>query len=241
MKIEEATHMAIEDIWEQVSSRVERAIVLEGAAQTLVNELYAHWKESIVLARMFVTVPYGKLPEENMYFVRSMAESADAAEQLKADTPVLSLIGTHGRETDWNDRHNSKGHKGIPLISAAFVKEIPMMTRLLLEMGVPVQWVDVHDLEFLKKLGSGLFYVEDAAEEVDMQGRKIIPAQDFVNNYNIQTVFGSGGPYPNGEMAILIVFSNELLSRNAVMPFLALSDSFKNATAHLAKSGKIFA
>ena len=45
----------------------------------------------------------------------------------------------------------SKEHMGIPLISSAFVGAIPMISRLLKELGVPLDWIDSHDSEIIKK------------------------------------------------------------------------------------------
>lgn len=73
---------------------------------------------------------------------------------------MLSLPGTHGQEADWNDRHKSTGHVGIPVISSASVGTIPMISRLLKELGVPLDWIDSHDSEIIKKAvaeSSGLF------------------------------------------------------------------------------------
>ncbi len=65
---------------------------------------------------------------------------------------MLSLPGTHGQEADWNDRHKSTGHVDIPVISSASVGTIPMISRLLKELGVPLDWIDSHDSEIIKKL-----------------------------------------------------------------------------------------
>ena len=134
---------------------------LEHAAQELVTELHTQFDESVVLARVFVTVPFGELPPCNKDFVRRLAESAGSASQLKDDTPVFSLIRSHGQVADWNDRRRSKGHVGIPLISSAFVDAVPMISGLLKELGVPIEWVDSHDSQVIvQTIGSaaGLFF-----------------------------------------------------------------------------------
>jgi hypothetical protein len=68
-----------------------------------------------------------------------------ATSALTGTTPVLSLVGTQGQEADWNDNRKSKQHRGVPLISAEFVDGIPMIARLLRELGVPLDWIDSHD------------------------------------------------------------------------------------------------
>ena len=70
-----------------------------------------------------------------------------------------------------------------------------MISRLLKELGVPLDWVDGHDSSMIEKTmarSAGLFFVEDASEATDQEGRKIIAAQDFVSQYGVKGVFGIG-------------------------------------------------
>ena len=127
MRIAEARASTVSDLWTQIQARVGNSQHLENAAQELATALHTQFDESVVIARVFVTVPFAALPKSNKDFVRKLAESAGANEDLKAGTPVLSLIGTHGQEEDWDDRRKSKGHVGIPLISSSFVGTIPMI------------------------------------------------------------------------------------------------------------------
>ncbi len=60
---------------------------------------------------------------------------------------VLSLLGTRGEDMRWNDRRNSQGHVGIPLVSADFIDAIPMMSRLLKELGLDLNWIASDDTE----------------------------------------------------------------------------------------------
>ena len=217
---------------------------LEHAAQELVTELHTQFDESVVLARVFVTVPFGELPPYNKDFVRRLAESAGSASQLKDDTPVFSLIRSHGQVADWNDRRRSKGHVGIPLISSAFVDAVPMISGLLKELGVPIEWVDSHDSQVIvQTIGSaaGLFFVENAAEATDHKGRKIIAAQDFVSDHKVKSVFGMGGAYPDGRMITIVLFCRDLFARAVAEHFLGLTSSFKGRTSSLTVSKKLFA
>jgi len=231
-------------LWGDTEPAIHKAPFLEDAAQILLTALYNHFEDSVVLARIFLTVPFLSLPPSNEAFVRQMAESAGVASELKATTPVLSLLGTRGRERDWNDRRNSKGHIGIPLVSSAFVDSIPMISRVLKELGVPMHWVDSQDSQVvLEAMGraASLFFVEDAANAVDHQGRKIIVAQDFVSKYDVVGVFGTGSVYPNGQILVLIVFCKEAVPRKVAEQFLALVEMFKQRTKTLAASTRIFA
>jgi hypothetical protein len=244
MNIEQATSATVADLWARVESQVEHAMYLEEAAQAVATAIHARFAESVVLARVFVTVPFDVLPPSNRRAVRRLAASVGAEAELHATTPVLSLVGTHGENEQWNDRRKSKGHVGIPLISSSFVDAIPMMARLLRELGVPVEWVDGHDSEVMvKAIGSaaGLFFVEKAASATDHHGRRIISAQDFVSAYRVGSVFGVGGAYSRGEIVVIVVFCRDIFSRVVAERFLALASLFISKTTTLVGSMRIFA
>ncbi len=244
MKIDQATSQVVSELLAQVETRIQGAKTLEDAAQELVAALQQKFDESVVIARVFVTVPYGSLPPKNKEFVQKLAESAGATVDLKAATPVLSLIGSYGQESDWRDRRKSKGHVGIPMISSSFVGAIPMISRLLKELGVPMTWVDSHDTEIIVKTmdpSGGLFFVDNAAEATDHQGRKIIAAQDFVSAYSVKSVFGTGGVYPGGQIVVIVAFCRDGFTKAAAERFLEVNSWFRNKTGSLVQSTEIFA
>jgi hypothetical protein len=174
MKIEDATTSIVSEIWQKIAPQVKKSNFLEEGAQELASVIHSRFDESVVIARVFFTVPFDSLPAASKEFVKNLAEGAGAGAQIKGTTPVLTLVGTHGVEEDWKDRRRSRGHAGIPLISSAFVGAIPMISRLLKELGVPMDWVDSHDSEIIKKAVRGtvgVFFVDDAAEATDHEGR----------------------------------------------------------------------
>ena len=243
MKIEQATSQMISEFLAQLEPLIHEVNTLEDAAQELVVSLQKKFDESVVIARAFVTVPYGSLPPKNREFVQKLAESAGAEADLKPATPVLSLIGSYGQETDWRDRRKSKGHVGIPLISSSFVDAIPMISRLLKELGVPMTWVDSHDSEIIAKTmdpSGGLFFVDNATEATDLQGRKIIAAQDFVFAYSVKSVFGTGGVYPGGQIVVIVAFCRDAFTKAAAERFLELNSWFRNKTDSIVQETKIF-
>ena len=127
-------------------------------------------------------------------------------------------------------------------MSSSFVAAIPMISRLLRELGVPLEWVDCHDAQMVvETIGSaaGLFFVEDAAEATDQQGRKIIAGQDFVSKFHVKSVFGMGGAYSGGEIMVIVVFCRDDIARATAERFLGLTELFKSQTAHLVASKKV--
>lgn len=219
---------------------------LEEAAQRLVKMLYAEHQDFIVLTRCFITVPYRALPAANRQVVDELARSKGIAEEITDETPVLSLLGTCGVRPAWNDRRQSENHIAIPLASASFVESIPMISRLLKELEVELEWLNnVESAGFSEKeLGGGwigVFYVREAATAMDQQQRLIIPAEDFVAEHQIKTVFGLGGIYPQGTLFTLIVFTRDTMEKPQISSYKPLVPLIAANTLHLLQDGKIFA
>jgi hypothetical protein len=244
MKLDRVSEAIIAELWSAVALRVREARSLEEGAQALATELHAQFTESVVLARVFLTVRFDGLPADVRTFVESLARSAGKTAPLQGPMPVLSLVGTRGEEAGWNARRSSRGHQGIPLLSASFVGAIPMIARLFREIGVPLHWIDSHDAERIATAvghSAGLFFVPDAGSAVDDHGRKIIAAQDFVASHGIRTVFGTGGAYARGQLLVIVVFCRDQVARATAERFLALAALFQRHTASLVEAGKVFA
>jgi hypothetical protein len=230
-------------VWESnVRQRVRSASSLEAAAQGCCESIYDELRESVVLARFYATIPLSKLPEEGRRFAESVAASRGAREPLTDKTMVLTLLGTRGERREWNDRRASRGHLAIPLLSAAFVDEIPMVSRLLKDLGVPIDWASAAGVptDTFGRLG-GFFYVEDAASAIDHRGRKIISAQDFVKAHGVKTVFGTAGTYVLSKWLVtIIVFCRERVERDRAKDFMPFANTMTSATSELARQMKIF-
>lgn len=217
---------------------------LEEASQRMADALYEEYKDSVVLVRIFGTVPFSGLPETGKKFVKNLAVEKGVSALLNDNVPVLSLLGSRGEDQSWNSRHSSKGHVGIPLVSADFIELIPMMSRLLKSLGGSLEWISSGDLSMISNTLanlSGLFYVEDARTALDDKGRHIIAAQDFVEKYNVKTTFGFGGGYVISMNSIVfIIFTRETVEKEKAESFLSLASIFKAATIPLVADGKIF-
>lgn len=242
-KISEAPATTLQAFQTNIRQRINGLGSFEEAAQHYTTTLYKEFKESIVLIRLFATVPYGQLPLQNKNFVDNLARSKGVGQSIHDRTLVLSLLGTSGEEPAWNERRNSQGHVGIPLVSAAFIDAIPMMSRLLKQLGLGLDWIDRGDTDVVKHtMGSmsGVFFVLDATSEVDHHGRKIIAAQDFVTTYTVKTVFGFGGGYlGSSTFSVTIIFLRETLDESKARHFAAGLSFFKAITVDLVKR-KIF-
>jgi hypothetical protein len=232
------------ELHDKVAKGITDSVSLEDAAQKYLSVLYESVKESIVLARLFATIHFRDLPKSNKEFVMNLASSENLTGLIRDETLVLSLLGTRGDKPEWNDRRKSKGHVGIPMISSGFINRIPMVSRLLKELGAGIDWIDTNDTELVAKTFeniSGVFHVSDAGTEVDSLGRKIIAAQDFVEAEGIKTVFGVGGCYLGTSLFFTtIIFLRESLEKIKARRFMLQANKFKTGTLNLVDEGRIF-
>jgi hypothetical protein len=211
---------------------------VEQVAQTFAEELVGTFS-SVVLARVFVVLPLGRLPPDDRAFV---ADAAGGDPALLPQTPVLSLLGTAGHDPAWCDRRRSQGHRGIPLLYG-FVQTAPMLVKLLADLGFDLPSTgDGGSIVSRRMQGSAnrAFFVADAQTALDAAGRPVISARDFVTARRIRTVFGMGGPDPDGMLAVAIAFTTELLDRLVVDRFPSLIGNFKIKTMPLFVEGRIF-
>ena len=216
---------------------------MHGAAQGCMDAIYEAFDESLVLARIFATARYRQLPQADRLFLRGMTESQNLQSQLTDDSIVLSLLGTRGAKEPWNDRRRSSGHLGIPLLSSEFVEGIPMISKLMIDMGIGLEWIDDQETDIIvRALGKivRVFHVQEAATAKDAKGRHIVAAQDFVAENGVKTVFGFGGSYLDGTFLTAIFFSREELDRLEVEKFLILFSAIKNTLVEYSLAGTIY-
>jgi hypothetical protein len=219
------------------------AATFEQTAQRTTEIIYSAFRSSLVLVRIFITVPFGQLPRDTQTMVHDAARAYQVADLLKPETLVLSLAGTSGSQPTWNDRRLSRTHQGIPLISSRFVQSIPMTSRLLHQMGVGVKWIDGADMSmFEQNMASQLFYVPDAATAVDGLSRKVIPNQDFVRTYGVKTVFGVGGSYVMQHHALMamVAFCAEPVPKSVAELFSSITTQMVAKTYSVVREGAIF-
>ena len=244
MRLSDVEKFSINNLWNGLYRQLKDCGSLQEAAQCLADACFEEFKESLVLFRIFVTVSYGKLPETNRRFVESLGAKIGHADELSESTPVLSLIGTRGVETSWNDWRLSESHMGIPMISRESVEEIPMLSQLLKDLGLGLKWLSPQEGSIAERRGhtGGVFLVPDAASSTDSEGRKIIPGQEFVEKYGVKTVFGNGARLSvnSNDFLASIFFTRQTLEKDTAHRFNSLIYLFKTTTSHLVEGGFIY-
>jgi hypothetical protein len=225
----------------QLRVGLQTATSVEQATQHFADVARAGLGGSVVLCRVYLTLPAYRLPAREKAFALALAQKH--GRRLEDETSVLTLMGTSGALPAWGDRRSSQGHVAIPLIDTRFVESVPMVASMLREFGVDLSWFDIPRAVFIRKLMGGLngmFYVADAREARDASGRLIIPAEDFVAAHQVRTVFGVGGAYLNGWIVNAIFFTRAILDTDQLTPFSALAATLKIATMGLVARGAIF-
>lgn len=213
---------------------------MEEAARRVVQYLYAELgagdgqTRGSLLVRFYKTHRFGQLEPELQTFAAELLRG----EQPTASMLCLTLLATVGDETAWNDRHRSSGHRAIPLPSPAAVARLPMVARLVSQMGLEVGSLLEPDPALILDLQQrtfGVFHVPEAL------GSPYIPAQQaFVVPYSVQSALGFGGVLPTGDLFSVILFCRVPVTREVADLFAPLALSAKLAVLPYSR-GPVFA
>ncbi len=230
---------------DRVSKTVDTASSLERAAQRLADILFEEAAGAFVLARVFATVAFEGLPKDDADFARLTVRKSKVETLLLPTTPVLSLLGSRGQETSWNRRTLSKSHRAFPLLSREFVHARPMISRLLSDLGLPLDGIvrvgkGVKLQQLMGGASTRLFHVPDARTATDIEGRNIVPQQDFVKTFGVRSVFALGGTWPNGSAGFFLAFAREVLDITVARQLAPIMTVFRSVTTSLVMQRRFF-
>ncbi|TAJ08814.1 MAG: GAF domain-containing sensor histidine kinase [Nitrospirae bacterium] len=202
---------------------------LEEAAGRIVRHLYGHLgdsetgKKDCVLVRLFKTHPFGGLDQELQRYARGLLGTRPAAPSI----PCFTLMATAGLLPEWNDRHQSKRFKAIPIADHQFVSQFPMFSQLMTQFGVELGTILESHTELLldrHETSYNVFHVSEAL------GSPYVPGQaQFVVPYGVRSVLGFGGLLPSGSLFTVILFSRVPIPRDTAELFRTLTLSVKIA------------
>ncbi len=167
-------------------------------------------ERACALVRCYKTHRFSGLPNDLKQYATRALRSVDATAPVSNAMRCLTLIGTVGDESTWNERQLSSGHQAIPLPSPQIVERAPMIAQLISQFGLELSDVVRPTADVMQRLEGrtyGVFHVEEAA------GSPYIPAQaQFVDRYNIRSVVGFGGSLITGDLFAIILFTRTLVS-----------------------------
>jgi hypothetical protein len=210
---------------------------MEAAAGTIVRYLYEHCVDvrsgarTCVLARFYKTHPYEALEPELQDYVAAALGTSRPAPRMRC----LTLLGTAGDEPAWNSRHESRDHRAIPLPSADIVRTVPMIARLIEDLGMDLESVvtgrDPATARSSDARTYDVFHVEEAL------GSPVIPAQDeFVIPYAIRSVVGFGGVLRSGELFAVVMFCRAPIPPASANRFRSIALDIRSALFTLDES-----
>lgn len=184
---------------------------MEASAQAIVKGLFegledGHGTRAASLVRLYKTHPYSTLEDGQKEFARAILGSTPTPELR-----CLTLLATVGEQPTWNRRESSAGHQAIPLPSESTLERLPMVLRLVQQLGIDVEQVvrpDARLMLDLEQRSFNVFHVERA------NGSEFIPAQDFVREHRIESVLGFGGLLPSGDMFAVVMFTKVPVTRH---------------------------
>lgn len=234
--------------YEELQSRIHDVAgcsCAQGAAQWFVDALYGRFRDSLVLLRLFMILPYAELLEEDRCFVDGRARETNTSHLIHGTTPIFTLLGSRGEKPEWNDRRASSHFRCIPLASSAFVSSLSMLSRQLESVGFDMGLIDAWEAKVASTGRAdqfrGMLYIGDAGRERDSQGRMIVPKQEFVAASGVKTTLGFGSGYAgHPKLVTLFAFTNETLERSAVEPFANVLEAFISSTGELVAKGRFF-
>lgn len=231
-------------LFKQIERELGTAAPLVNIAQKSCDAFYETFEQSVVLVRVFATVPFAMLMADEQAISRAVLERKQISDPVESATPVMTLLGTRGVEKSWCDRHTSQGHRAFPLVSRLLIESMPMTAQLLRVLGSERGAAGSSESGITEKVwGAGraaLFYVEHAAHTLDAQGRKIIGAQSFVEQYGVQTVFGAARAYRDDLFLVQLFFCRHHVSRKRAREFLPLVGILRGTTIRAIDSNNVF-
>lgn len=215
------------------SSGVREAAASAASMETAARAIVQYFRDNIVdkdldepscaLVRFYKVHPLGGLEPE----LRARVASGIGDVDLVDDVPCLTLLATAGDEEHWNDRHASVAHAAIPLRSAEAVRRLPMIHRLVEQLGLDLEEVVEPQRELFVDLDQRTYNVFHV---VDANGSPYVPDQDgFVVPYGVRSVLGFGGVLPSGSMFAVILFARTTISSQAAELFRSIALSVKLA------------
>lgn len=237
-----ATWPEINAFRERIALEAAKAVWLTDAAQAL-SAAFLKEFPSVILARVFAVLPFERLPAVDAEVARRFAEKVGAIQLLLPKTPVLSLLGTSGLAKTWNNRVRSTAHLAIPLLSKELVEGAPMLAQLLADLKFDLACLDdARPIDSKRMMGgtNQRFYVRSAKTALDLRGRFIIPARDFVALHEVETVFGMAGAYVDGMVVAAIVFTSERLEEQVIDRYPSIIANFRMATTPAVLAQRIY-
>jgi two-component system NtrC family sensor kinase len=211
---------------------------LEAAANAIVQHLYENLRDAkgraCLMVRLYKTHPFAELPRE----LRDFSHDLMPSELLRPDTKCLTLLGTAGDLPEWNNRHDSRRHRSIPLPTRHAIEQVPMIAQMVRQFGLDISAVLESRPEVIDELDRrtcNVFFVPEARIS------PFIPAQaEFVIPHGVKSALGFGGILPPGNLFAVMMFTRVAIPMETAQMFRTIALNVKMNILRFA-GGKVFA
>ncbi|WP_339374020.1 sensor histidine kinase [Calothrix sp. PCC 6303] len=207
----------------------DNALSMEEVSNNIIQYLYNNFVDSspndksCVLIRFFKTHSYRDLTPDLQKHAKEILSTPTVSNNLKC----LTMLATAGELPEWNSRHQSVGHKAIPLANEDAIARMPMLSQLVQQLGLNpgiVVQPDPNLLTDLEQRMYNVFYVPNALDS------PYIPAQEsFVIPFNVKSVLGFGGLLPSGNIYSILMFLRIFIPPMVLNLFRPLALNIKTA------------
>jgi hypothetical protein len=223
MRLDNFTEQDIEIIINKLFSEDKQYASIEDLYQHLAQAMCENFCDSngqsaLVLSRVYHSFNFLLLPSALQEIAKKVWGSA-----MHEQSKFIALMGTYGDKSEWQDRIKSQNHRVI-LLSRNSLTKIPMVSRLLQEIGIDLGVLLGEKEQGIELSGIsgtfGIFHVSPAL------GSPYIPAQDFVSQYGVQSVLGTGVMLPQGDIAVYIGFSRVVIENEVAANIASLMSLF---------------
>lgn len=178
--------------------------------------------QACAMIRFFITVPYGALDEELKNHAHMILGYEPDDDGLKCQT----ILATVGVEPAWNDRHQSRYYKTLPM-TPKVLADNPMYVQFAEIFNVVLDRTILPDPDLVAELEQTTYNVFHVPVTV---GSEYIPDQkQFVIPYNIQSVIGFVGMLPSSQIFSVVLFTRVPVPRDVVSYFKTLAFNVKMA------------
>jgi len=201
----------------------DEAASMEDACQQIADYLFTNFVDpttndkACALVRIFKTHNFGELEAPLRRTVQETFFESAPSSMMKC----LTLFGTRGVLEAWDDRKRSGEHQAIPLPSAAFVSNFPMVAQVISQFGLDVEFVIQPDSRNILANVGKMFNVFHIGEAEGNQ--YLTDQQEFVKSHGVQSVLGVGGLFPSGNLFVVLMFSRVAISRQIAEMFKPLA------------------
>ncbi len=189
---------------------------LEDAADRITHYLYSNLttgpqkEPACVLVRLFKSHPYEGLSPD----LQAIVNARLGRPPVSTTTKCLTLLGSRGTVSGWNDPALSSRYRVIPLETEAALSMMPMFSQLFAQFNIDLRALHhaMPKLTINRDRTFDVFYLSNALESPYLD-------RAFVIRFGIQSVLGFGGLLPTGELFAVILFARITVPRETAELF----------------------